>query len=160
MDGGTTWRERILGQNVSLVSVAAGGASGICAVGTGTAASPDGGETWAGGGFWPAGTGSVDFVSGTQGWTTGGGVLSVLGFSSADSAAGSILHTSDGAVWQQQYVNRRHYFTDVDFVDAENGWAVGTLGADPPLRRRRKDLDGAGPRHQDDVRAGRGAERE
>ena len=128
-DGGATWRERMLGQNVSLISVAAAGTSDVCAVGTGAVVSSDAGETWTGGGFSPLGAGNMDFVGATQGWSTGGGILSVIGFLPTEDRAGSILHTSDGVAWQEQYTNRRHYFTDVDFADAEHGWAVGTAGA-------------------------------
>jgi photosystem II stability/assembly factor-like uncharacterized protein len=128
-DGGATWSERILGQDVSVITVAAGGASGVCAAGLGVVASQDGGATWTGGAFSTSGTGSLDFVSATEGWATGGGFLALLGLSSRPGTAGRILHTSDGATWQEQSVSQRHYFTDVAFADAQHGWAVGTAGA-------------------------------
>ena len=55
----------------------------------------------------------VQFVNHKKGWITGEG--------------GVILHTKDGGItWKEQYSNPLTYFSDLSFVDDENGWIVGT----------------------------------
>ena len=74
--------------------------------------------------------GSLDFVSDTQGWATGGGSLAVLyGVYGSGTTSGSVLHTADGATWQEQLSEPGRSFSGVDFADAEHGWVVGSRGA-------------------------------
>ena len=129
-DGGQTWSTRVLGEGVELRGVALGGPQALCAVGGGTFWSADAGETWAGAGL-PAGSvGSLDFVSPTEGWATGGGSYAALiGYFMSGGSAASVLHTADGASWQEQLSEPDRSFLDVDFVDAEHGWVVGTRGS-------------------------------
>ena len=128
-DGGATWTTRLLGRGFVAGAVALGGAQDVCAVGAGTVASRDGGATWAGVGFDPPGVGSLDFVSATEGWSTGGNAWQRITPALYDMRSGSILHTSDGVTWQEQYSHPRVSLLDVDFADADHGWAVGTRGA-------------------------------
>ena len=129
-DGGATWSSHLLGSGVLTGSVAVGGTSGICAAGEGTVTSGDGGATWWGAAFAPTGAGQVDFVGPAEGWSTTGDFFERTGFSAYHSnIASSILHTTDGVTWQQQYSSTRYYFLGVDFADAQHGWAVGSRGA-------------------------------
>ena len=85
----------------------------------------DGGLTWQGvlapTGYPNGGTGdywACAFVSPNEGWIAGG--------------YGEITHTTDGgATWQQQYVggSSADGVYDMDFVDAQHGWLVGTFGS-------------------------------
>ena len=129
-DGGATWTTQLLGRGFLAGAVALSGAQDVCAVGAGTVASRDGGATWAGAGFDPPGVGSRWTSSaprrgGRRAATPGSASRRVL----YDVRPGSILHTSDGVTWQEQYSHPRVYLVDVDFADADNGWAVGTRGA-------------------------------
>lgn len=85
----------------------------------------DGGSTWQGvqppSGYPNGGTGSYSacsFISATEGWIAG----SYL----------EVTHTTDGgATWQQQFVggSSADGVYDMDFVDAQHGWLVGTFGS-------------------------------
>ena len=102
-DGGATWRSKVLGQNVELTGIAVGSDQALCAVGTGTVWSTDGGATWTALGLPVRSAGSLDFVSDTQGWATGSGSLEALfGPYGSGATNGSVLHTTDGATWQEQ----------------------------------------------------------
>lgn len=74
----------------------------------------DGGDTW---NFRSYGLGGVnlngvDFISATEGWLVG--------------KAGRIAHTTDGGItWLHQDANTSRSLQDVNFVDENNGWAVG-----------------------------------
>jgi photosystem II stability/assembly factor-like uncharacterized protein len=130
-DGGGTWSRHLLGQGVETAAAVLGGSTGICASGAGLVASSDDGATWFGSGSRPSGTGSVDFVSPTDGWSTSSDYwMTFVPYSAyATRPTGSILHTSDGVTWQQQYSSPAQYFLDVDFADGQSGWAVGARGA-------------------------------
>ncbi len=85
----------------------------------------DGGLHWQGvqapTGYPNGGTGSYSacsFISTTEGWIAGSHL--------------EVAHTTDGgATWQQQYVggSSADGVYDMDFVDAQNGWLVGTFGS-------------------------------
>ena len=129
-DGGATWTTTTLGQGVAADAVAMTGIGGVVAAGSGLVTSHDQGASWTGAGFDPPGVGSLDFVSATEGWSAGGNAWQrIISLPGDNAPAGSILHTSDGATWQEQYSDPRAYLLDVDFADASNGWAVGTRGA-------------------------------
>jgi photosystem II stability/assembly factor-like uncharacterized protein len=120
----------VLGERLVLTSVALGGSAGVCAVGTGTASSVDGGLTWAATGIPAAGASSLDFAGATEGWATGFGDLAWYWTGSGGGAArGQVLHTADGATWQEQLSETGRAFFDVDFADTEAGWVVGSGGA-------------------------------
>ncbi|MFW9891684.1 MAG: YCF48-related protein [Candidatus Thorarchaeota archaeon] len=83
----------------------------------GTYHSTDGGETWersSNRGGW-----ALSFVSATEGWVID------------DSR---LAHTSDGDTWEELVIPMRAplfrfnppYTTDIQFLDADNGWIVGT----------------------------------
>ena len=129
-DGGQTWQRRVLGEGVELRGVAVGGALALCAVGGGTFTSDDGGSTWTGTGLPAHGGGSLDFVSPTQGWATGGGGIdAVIDSLVGGSADGTVLHTDDGVRWREQLTDPGRSLLSVDFADAQHGWAVGEDGA-------------------------------
>ena len=127
-DGGATWQMQVLGQSVSLTSMAVGGSGALCAVGRGSVCSADGGATWSAQGLPPGSAGNLDFVSDREGWATGGGLFAAL-LGSGGDRSGSVLHTDDGATWQEQLSETACSFHDVDFADADHGWVVGSRGA-------------------------------
>ena len=128
-DGGATWSTKVLGQDAELTAVAIGSHQSLCAVGGGTVWSADGGVQWSGLGLPVRGAGSLDFVSATQGWAAGSGSLFGLMSWFGGAGGGSVLHTGDGATWQEQLSEPNRTFSGVDFADAQHGWAVGSGGA-------------------------------
>ena len=147
-DGGVNWQARTTTSPVTGIPVLADitfpDATHGCAVGDGIILSTaDGGATWSSQTA-TSGLTAVSLVDATRGWVVGGG-----GFSGGVPV---ILHTGDGGLsWQTQYSGSSAYrgsFTDVDFVDADHGWAAGS-SAELPLRsldrgphgRRRRRLE-------------------
>ena len=140
-DGGATWQKQLTradDQRGDFSAVEAADAATVVVVGAGasttgrrelTLVTHDGGATWQ----QPPATHNdqilhdVDFIDARQGWAVGAG--------------GSILHTGDGGdTWTVQRLARclpdvTDYcsglsLTDVAFVDAGTGWAIGTEGGE------------------------------
>jgi photosystem II stability/assembly factor-like uncharacterized protein len=132
-DGGATWSSHIVGPGVTLNSVAFDGAGGACAVGDLIATSADGGATWSGRSTRAITGGSLDFVSPTEGWTTGAGsgssILAALLAMGRSAPNGTVFHTADGVRWDEQLSVSNRVLVDLDFADALNGWVVGDRGA-------------------------------
>jgi len=140
-DGGATWTAQdasAAGSVAKLSSVSFVNASDGWAVGEGKTDPADyyavilvttnGGTTWvtqnfgaAGSSFWPS---SVDFVDASHGWAVGESPGS-----SGNPMEPVILATTDGgATWAAQDASAAGSNADlasVDFVDANDGWAVG-----------------------------------
>ena len=125
-DGGQTWTPQNTGTTAVLSGAACVGPSRCWAVGDGgtIVATTDGGATWS-----PQSSTTsirltgVDFVDQSHGWATGDAFWW--------GAAGMVATTNGGLTWQQQTLPAAPPGADsyslvaVDFVDANNGWAVG-----------------------------------
>jgi len=128
-DDGATWAAHLVGATTQLNAVAANGAGDLCAVGDLTATSSDGGSTWLGRSTRAPSLSAIDMVDHSTGWATGGAsgsLFNSLLFLSGGTSGGSILHTADGARWEEQYSQPGGQLAGVDFADAGHGWAVGT----------------------------------
>ena len=113
-DAGLTWTSHRLGSGyLALGRIDVAGE--VCvAVGTQIVRSDDAGEVWK---SFTSGTQApalmdAAMASPTEGWAVG---------------AGLIIHTSDGARWQDQWTGSRELWS-VSFPDAANGWTVGGRG--------------------------------
>ncbi len=131
VDGGVTWTPTRPGWTLSngdyLKDLSLVAPSFAFAVGNhGTMVKTlDGGLTWQGvaapTGYPNGGTGdygACSFISATEGWIAGRYL--------------EITHTTDGgATWQQQFVggSSADGVYDMDFVDSQHGWLVGTFGS-------------------------------
>jgi len=124
-DGGVTWHDRRLGFGatdlfgVQFDDAQRGWVWGVDRGGGVVYATTDTGETWQRHSLprdvAPA---SLDFVTDDEGWVGALGDRNRV-----------ILHTTDGGqTWQRQSTPKGFRFTvvfDIDFVDAQHGWAVG-----------------------------------
>jgi len=125
-DGGTTWKAaRVTGTDEPLASVSFGSATAGWAVGrSGTIiTTADAGDTWTVQAE-PTEVSSVDltgvsFVDATHGWAIG---------TDPDSGESYVIRTTDGANWALVDVIGGSYLFNCDFVDQQNGWAVGWSG--------------------------------
>jgi photosystem II stability/assembly factor-like uncharacterized protein len=125
-DGGRTWEQHVTGV-AQLGAVAAGGPGALCAVGDVTVTSADGGATWQGRSTRGQSTGSIDMVGPAEAWAVGRVPEAGLG-SLLLGVSGTLLHTTDGARWQEAPGTEGEAYQDVDFADPGHGWAVGQDG--------------------------------
>ena len=133
-DAGETWRSATSGQEYAFTAATALSATDIWAVdASGAVLHSIDGSHWVESSSAPRWTSAlygVSFPDASDGWVVG----------ASDEYEGSvILHTSDGgATWVPQASNLSGELSNVDFVDAQNGWAVsddglGYGGAGAPL---------------------------
>ena len=124
VDGGTTWRTSLHRDYIRPFQALACVDAKHCwaahySPGIGILwRSSDGGATWsyyAKSGDWQTGVGDLTFVSTKRGWAVSGG---------------QIRTTGDGGVsWTDQMPATRESLRGVAFVNARQGWIVGTAGA-------------------------------
>ncbi|MBI5058900.1 T9SS type A sorting domain-containing protein [candidate division KSB1 bacterium] len=74
---------------------------------------------------------AVAFVDTSNGWAVGGQAWSV-DYWYPDSSRSIILHTTNGGeTWTIQSSDTGYFLTEVEFVDVDHGWAVGSvIGSD------------------------------
>jgi photosystem II stability/assembly factor-like uncharacterized protein len=117
-NAGTTWSTVSQGVTYArLTDVDFVDASNGWAVGSGILHTTNGGETWYTQAFFSDNTTIyVDFIDANEGWV-GKGVSS-----------NEIVHTTDGGQTWSNPTNLGFSFSDICFVDHQNGWCVGSYG--------------------------------
>ncbi len=130
-DGGNTWTEHsVRGEEIA----AQGGANNLVRsamtsprhiyvlgqleeAGSGILISLDGGKTWKIDQYPNSSLNGIDAV-GDQIWVVG-----------TINNVAAVLHSQDQKAWKQVWKGSNHqHLTDVDFIDANTGWAVGANG--------------------------------
>jgi photosystem II stability/assembly factor-like uncharacterized protein len=127
-NGGSVWSLQTTPNTVALYDVAFTDASNGYAVGLGyrnLLVTSNGGSNWSlisSTNFPNMYPYAVHFENASDGWVAGYAWIS-------GSSQGIIARTNDGgATWHQQYVEGGDVLQHLDFVDSENGWAVGSSG--------------------------------
>ncbi len=134
-DGGTTWQPQqsnLSGEldGVDFIDASTGWAISYDNMGMGMTApltmehSTDGGQTWVPQYVYDnASLDAVDFVSATNGWACG----SYQPSENSDGLPGIFASTNGGLTWAKEKVPAAaQEITDLQFLDASDGWAVGT----------------------------------